>query len=183
MNIFWLDLDPKKCAQQHCDKHVVKMVLELCMLLCTAHRVLDGTLIEEEYVTKSNKKRKRKVYKLDNEENQLYKASHVNHPCAIWTRKSDKNYQKTFELFLELCEEYSFRYGKTHKCYTLFHEKLENLPENIPKSDKMSTPVLCMPDEYKVESVTESYQNYYRQGKKDIATWDKNRAAPAWFDT
>ena len=43
MNIFYLDRDPNIAAQQHCDKHVVKMILESAQLLCTAHRVLDGT--------------------------------------------------------------------------------------------------------------------------------------------
>jgi len=28
MNIFVLDYNPKKAAEYHCDKHVVKMILE-----------------------------------------------------------------------------------------------------------------------------------------------------------
>jgi len=28
MNIFFLDTDTKQCAKYHCDKHVVKMILE-----------------------------------------------------------------------------------------------------------------------------------------------------------
>jgi len=28
MNIFLLDKNPEKCAKYHCDKHVVKMILE-----------------------------------------------------------------------------------------------------------------------------------------------------------
>lgn len=42
MNIFYLDNDPLKCAQMHNDKHCIKMILEYCQLLSTAHRVLDG---------------------------------------------------------------------------------------------------------------------------------------------
>ena len=42
MNIFYVHSDPKTCAQQHVDKHVVKMILEYAQLLSTAHRVLDG---------------------------------------------------------------------------------------------------------------------------------------------
>jgi hypothetical protein len=44
MNIFYLDHDPKVCAEMHVDKHCVKMILEYAQLLSTAHRVLDGTL-------------------------------------------------------------------------------------------------------------------------------------------
>ena len=43
MNLFWLDEDPFKSVQYHCDKHVVKMPTEYKQMLCTAHRVLDGT--------------------------------------------------------------------------------------------------------------------------------------------
>jgi len=39
MNIFYLDPQPRLCAQYHCDKHVVKMILEYAQLLSTAHRI------------------------------------------------------------------------------------------------------------------------------------------------
>ena len=42
MNIFFLHQNPKIAAQMHCDKHVVKMVLEYAQILSTAHRVIDG---------------------------------------------------------------------------------------------------------------------------------------------
>ena len=42
MNIFVLDKNPIKAAQQHCDKHVVKMIVESGQMLSTAHRILDG---------------------------------------------------------------------------------------------------------------------------------------------
>lgn len=184
MNIFWLDFDPTKCAQYHADRHVLKMIIELAQLLCTAHRILDGTMIEEEYVTKTNKKRKRKVYKLDDEhiDMQLYKATHVNHPCAKWVRECDKNYEATYRLFVALCHEYTHRYEKTHKCYTLFNGVLAVPPASIPKADTMTSPALAMPDECKVESVVESYRKYYKSdGKKSIVTWTKNRPVPDWF--
>ena len=42
MNIFYLDHHTQRCANQHCDKHVVKMIIEYAQLLSTAHRVIDG---------------------------------------------------------------------------------------------------------------------------------------------
>ena len=42
MNIFYLNENPELCAQEHNDKHVVKMCIEYAQLLSTAHRVLDG---------------------------------------------------------------------------------------------------------------------------------------------
>ena len=35
MNIFYLHPDPVICAQQHADKHLIKMVLEYSQLLST----------------------------------------------------------------------------------------------------------------------------------------------------
>ena len=40
MNIFFLDEDPRICAQAHCDKHVIKMILEYAQMMSTAHREL-----------------------------------------------------------------------------------------------------------------------------------------------
>lgn len=45
MNIFVLDEQPEIAAQMMCDKHVVKMIVESCQLLSTAHHVLDGDVI------------------------------------------------------------------------------------------------------------------------------------------
>ena len=42
MNIFYLDRSVYRPAEMHCDKHVVKMILETAQMLSTAHRVLDG---------------------------------------------------------------------------------------------------------------------------------------------
>ena len=42
MNIFVLDDNPITAAKQHCDKHVVKMIIESAQMLSTAHRMLDG---------------------------------------------------------------------------------------------------------------------------------------------
>lgn len=88
MNIFLLDYDVKKCAQSHVDKHVVKMILETAQLLCGAHHVIGTT------------------------DNIPYKLSHKNHPCSIWVRESLTNYLYLCELGLELCYEYTYRYGK-----------------------------------------------------------------------
>ena len=35
MNVFVLDTNPMRCAQYHCDKHVVKMLLEYTQLMWT----------------------------------------------------------------------------------------------------------------------------------------------------
>ena len=159
MNIFFLDFDVKKCAKFHCDKHVVKMILETAQLLCSAHHVtIHDTIHDTIHVP--------------------YKLSHKNHPCSIWVRESLSNYLYLCELGLALGEEYTYRYGKTHKSIEVIQWCLSNRP-NI-KDIGFTTPPLAMPDEYKVDSVVESYRNYYKGAKSTIVSW-KNREKPVWF--
>jgi hypothetical protein len=57
MNIFYLDPNPKICAEMHVDKHVCKMVIEYAQLLSTTHRVLDGEMYIGKTVNNRNIKR------------------------------------------------------------------------------------------------------------------------------
>ena len=188
MNIFYLDHDVIKCAEMHNDKHVVKMILEYAQLLSTAHRILDG--IVEPGLSKTG--RKKTVYRLpDSRDSILYGATHVHHPSAVWVRQSQQNYIWLANLLVALCEEYTYRYGKTHKvvrdglCYAL----LNVIPTNI--QDKSFTePTPAMPDDVKIlkEIHTDrytldslaSYRNYYIKNKTHLANW-KNRPVPSWY--
>jgi len=176
MNIFYLDHDVYKCAEMHNDKHVVKMILEYAQLLSTAHRVLDGTIIDR----LSPSGRKQKTYVLaDNRESALYSATHINHPSAVWVRQSDKNYSWLFEMFESLLEEYTYRYGKKHACEKLVWA-LEVRPNNIPRGN-FTEPTPAMPDEVKIvgDSIA-SYRNYYINNKSHLAKW-KKRPVPLWY--
>jgi len=149
MNIFYLDNNPKTCAEMHVDKHVVKMILETAQLLSTAHRVLDG----HEYVDDSSGRRIKR-WKLTNSfagDDLLYKATHINHPSAVWARESKANYQWLAYLLVELCKEYTHRYGKVHKCEEIGLVKwlVNCIPENIPNKP-FTQPTPAMPDQYKV---------------------------------
>ena len=83
MNIFKLDRNAKKAAEYHCDKHVVKMLIEYAQLMSTAHRVLDGTEYYDK--TKNGRKIKRWKHPNSNLEPLLYKAGWVKHPSTIWS--------------------------------------------------------------------------------------------------
>lgn len=176
MNIFYLHPDPRTCAEMHVDKHVVKMIIEYAQLLSTAHRMLDG----EEYIDASSGRRIKR-WRLDDQgmENNLYKASHINHPSAVWVRQSNNNYTWLFCLFTELLQEYTYRYGKNHATERLVYW-LRKPPKNIPVGYK-TQPTPAMPDEYKVPDSVQSYRNYYVGAKKSFAKW-KNRPIPEWFE-
>jgi hypothetical protein len=81
-------------------------------------------------------------------------------------------------LGLELGKEYTYRYGKRHKSIDVVNWCIVNKP-NIPDIG-FTTPAMAMPDEFKVDSVVESYRNYYMGAKSDLASW-KNREKPFWF--
>lgn len=132
------------------------MVLESAQLLSTAHRVLDEFVPEH-----------------------FYKTTHINHPCSKWTRESIENYWWLVEHFRGLLDEYTFRYGKKHKCESLFFD-LQNPPFNLKEFDR--TPFVCaMPDEYKIsDDPVINYRNYYNKGKKHLFKWSV-REIPSWI--
>jgi hypothetical protein len=177
MNIFYLNHEPKVCAEMHLDKHVVKMIIEYAQLMSTAHRVLDG----EKYIDKTANNRNIQRWRMKNEiiEHSLMKASHVNHPSNIWVRASKQNYVWLYQMWTHLLAEYTHRYGKHHACEK-YAKYLRMPPENIADIP-FTEPTPAMPDIYKVTNDSiRSYQNYYIHDKSRFAKW-KNRETPKWF--
>jgi len=155
VNIFFLHIHPSLAARYQCDKHVVKMILESAQLLSTCHHVY-GTATPL-----------------------MYKATHINHPSARWVRESKTNYRWLIQHFDALCQEYTYRYGKTHKSQSLLSCLSDN-PESQPEHG-LTKPPLAMPDQYKNDaSVVASYRRYYALGKADLLTYTR-RPQPAWI--
>ena len=155
MNIFYLHHDPLICAKMHCDKHVVKMILEYSQILSTAHHECDG------------------VPSVD-----CYKATHKNHPSTVWARENFFNYDWLHALLSHLSKEYTHRYGKHHATERL-NIGLSNVPQNIPNVE-FTDPPQCMPDYCKGEDTVLAYQNYYILEKANFAKWTK-RSVPLFF--
>ena len=158
MNIFYTSSSPRIAAQEHCDKHVVKMIIEYAQLLSTAHHVIDG----------------------DSARSDIYRVTHKNHPSAVWVRESVEHYGYVVSLLEELGNEYTHRYGKTHKTIREVLPALLLPPKRMPMDGGWTPPPQCMPDEYKRPLVTAAYRNYIRSAKRPFAKWT-NRQAPAWF--
>jgi len=156
MNIFYLSSCPVDAASFHCDKHVVKMILEYAQLLSTAHHVLDG----------------------DEAPEGIYKKTHVNHPSAVWARQSSSNYAWLYDLFVECLDEYERRYIREHATSRL-KDTLLRLPKNIPLGG-FTPPPQCMPDEYKCDDAVQAYRNYYNGDKASFAVWNYS-ATPTWY--
>lgn len=153
MNIFVLDKDPRQAAEDLCDQHVTKMLLETAQLLCSPFD--QGTA--------------------------PYKRTHYNHPCAVWTRESMGNYAWLVEHGLSLADEFRYRYGKTHKSEEVIRWcDLNSIRASIPHDDR--TPFAqAMPDQFKHPDPVAAYRAYYLGSKSRFAKWTKTRSAPCWW--
>lgn len=174
MNIFFLHIDPRTNASYYCDKHVVKIILEITQMLWTAF----GT---QEIALPPDIKR--------------YKVTHKNHPMVMWVGSTRGNFMYTVDLGRALCAEYTERYSKTHACEKILYFMKHNTPREFelrtsPKAvyattanfPSTLTPVpLCMDSKYQREDLVDAYRTYYRQGKQEITTW-KYTTRPYWMD-
>ena len=162
MNIFVLEDDPVIAASFLCDKHLSKMLLESCQLMCTAKNILDeNTKFQGQY-----------------------KSTHVNHPCSVWTRKSYYNFLWLLDHAKEISSQYKDTYGKNHKCNKILKQLDFWIKSDLGKSCfaeiQPTDHPQCMPNIYKHKNVVTAYRNYYIGDKAKFAKW-KNRQKPFWW--
>lgn len=162
MNRFILDTTAIKSAQALCDKHVVKMVLEEAQILSTALQ-LNG---------------------IDNSD--LYKPTHINHPVVKWTASCRTRFAIGLVYFKAIADEYTYRYGKVHKSYDRIFDIANVLGEEIENKGLVADGVFpCCAvgtTHGSLDEVVQRYRAYYRTEKASIATWNKNRKAPKWWE-
>lgn len=188
MNLFLLASLARQAASMHCDKHCIKMILETTQLLYTAW------WFGREHVEWA-------PCKYD-----PYRATHKNHPSAIWVRLHPNHYQWALRLGIELCQEYTRRYKKEHKCYThLQRLKIMGYPPHIGKETykrerlKIATvgipqgcseffcavsddlfPLCATYDDGKLNGV-KTYQKYYTTKKWQLK-WNRGQdSPPKWY--
>ena len=165
MNIFVLSYDPVEAAQQHCDKHCVKMVVELYQQLGSALRRHGATDLQMP-LTNSGKP---------------LRGGYHHHPCTKWCGDSRENFEWAAEHGIALAEEYTFRYGKTHSCEAGIRQ-MADMSHLIP-SDRMTPFAQAMPEEYHNQSSVDAYRDYYWHDKRlNIkCEWVKTRQEPKWW--
>lgn len=188
MNIFVLNNDPVIAAQTQCDKHVVKMIVESAQMLCTAHRLLDGTMEETKKMVAGSSPvrwRKGKYWRLANPDKDVkfYKAVHMHHPCTLWTMETLENYEWHYRHFIALCDEYELRYGKVHATRRKLADALRALPKNI--SHGAITPFrLAMksnPECQHTDDPVRSYREFYQTKQSRFKMKWTKREVPNWF--
>ena len=151
MNIFVVDRDPVVAAQQLCDKHVVKMILETAQMLCTvAHN--QGHIAP-------------------------YRKTHPKHPCTLWAGASAANWTWLLQHGLAMCAEYTRRYGRVHKSEEVILW-CARLRMRFPASE-LTPFAQAMPPQYKSECAVTAYRAYYHGEKAKFATWKSE--VPTWW--
>lgn len=164
MNIFYTNECPIQTALDHNKVHQVKMIVEHCQLLATAHFELDGEVVG-------------------------YKPTHKNHPSAIWVRQSSEHYQWVVRCTEHLCKLYTDSTGKIHATQQVL-ERLSTPPRRIA-SAKFKEPPVAAPDEFKAisifQSATVAYQKYLCSKYKEWQQRDKpmrvewSHRVPSWY--
>lgn len=154
MNIFYIHPDPIISAQQLADDHIRKMQIESAQMCCTAH------------------------WAIGNEA--PYKRAHLNHPSTRWTRESIQHYRWLVQHGLEICKEFTKRYGKPHKTQAVLEWCRDNEP-NIPDNG-FTPPPQCMPDVYKNSDAVKAYRKFYILDKVGVKglKWSKLNNVPEW---
>ena len=163
VNFFYLDQDPKICAQSYCNKHIIKIPIEIAQILSKIHYDLESSI---DYST-------------------IYNSSRVVKNTLgpyLWAIESYDNYIWTCRLGLELINEYKYRYNKIeHKTERILLSLLSN-PPNLPKigitkfrgTNKYDMfqyisddPIICA-------------KYHYSEIKCENDKWT-NRSIPIWF--
>lgn len=145
MNIFVTDQNPEISAKNLDDKRVVKMILESTQLLMTA---LNSQGIETPY-----------------------KKTHINHPCSIWCRTTRENFKWLIDHCDALCEEYTNRFNKIHKCQQYLTFFVQNI-DKIPEGNLTNHPNCTI---FKEEKDT-----YLAYKKALITKWSNDKITPRW---
>lgn len=158
MNIFATDPSARVSALALDDRRLVKMTLETAQLLSTVLHSLGIAFPGQ------------------------YRATHQGHPCTRWAVQSASNFGWLCEHGYWLGQEYTRRFGKTHKSAKVIAwagqaVTLATFPQQARTPFANCTP-------YKSMEVHEAYRRYMRAkwaADGALARWTKGQA-PQWIN-
>lgn len=145
MNIFFLHANPATNASLYIDKHVGKILMEINQMLTSALHRHTGLA--------------------------SFKRGFAHHPMTQWVGESRSNYLYAVRLAEALIVEWHHRYDKFHGS-AVHTPGLSGLAHLVPEGP-MTTPPLCMPEEYRIGKPIPSYRAYYRGAKLAIARYTR----------
>lgn len=159
MNLFILDENPRKAAEMHCDRHVVRMILESAQILSTVTGV---------------------GYKPTHVNHPVVKWAGESIGNAIWTLSYGN------KLCWQYYARYG-RAHKSQSVLHEIDDYLGAPDWDLAAPDTPFT--LCMPEECKVDGdAVASYRNYYRLKNQEWTAkgrpmrWRAPAARPDWMD-
>jgi len=159
MNIFAIEgnesgIDWVKSAKSQDNYRVVKMILESCQMLCTTLNELSGKQVTP------------------------YRSTHKSHPSTKWVRASSTNFEALVEHTMAMLEEYTERFGKTHKCASVLEKCLDLYSPSLFSLQEQTRLPLAMPYEFHSDDIIESYRRFY--ASKPRIRYPKDKI-PSWF--
>lgn len=166
MNIFVIDSNPRISAQHLVDRHVVKMILESAQILSNCFTL-------------------ERLAELDcprTQKGTVRKHSYPNHPCCKWVKESKFNMLWLINHAIAMDIERMERFKKDIPHFSTDFIKwcAINIDDSIVP-DNIPTPFAqAMPKEYQNTDPVVAYRNYYREGKKHLHKWTRNK--PSWID-
>ena len=170
MNIFVTSPCPKESAIVLPDRHVNKMSLETCQMLSIVASEKWGY----GYGT---------LPKIDGTPYKTDKGAFRNHPCTRWAAETIDNAYWLIKWGMNLCDEYTLRYNKTHSCYNTLLQAYYLFPKG--KIDKVTSFARAMPDEWKYDTSIDTFEAYKRYISSK--TWVKDnylrmpKRKPEWI--
>ena len=151
MNIFVSSFNAKESAQALDDKRLIKMILETAQILST--NITLAGLREGPY-----------------------RITHKNHPSTVWARTSHDNYLWLCGHFVHLCNEYTSRFYKIHKCeqyMDLFYNCSTDLA--YPQEGPTTFPNCTVFKE--IKETTKAYRLYLNH------KWKNDKRPPKWTNS
>jgi len=159
MNIFFTDSDLAKCARDHDDKRLNKMIIETAQIASTALWINNCDLAETLY-----------------SQHKIYLPSHENHPITKWCSSHVENFFHTISFLVELLFEYTLRFSKTHGTYRIFDSLCDdNVLWSINTTGNSSRQPNCTTHHKHIKDIHEAYR------QELVLKWSKlDKHTPKW---
>jgi|LakMenEpi03Aug12_release.lakeMendotaPanAssembly.Ray.scaffolds.fasta_scaffold37511_5 hypothetical protein len=181
MNLFILDTDPIQAARDHCDNHLVKMILEGAQILGSTMWIQNGITSRKEINALTEVPDYWNGFPRQTPEGVPlpYGIGFANHPSSKWTRSSYENWKWTVDLCVEMSFEHERRWGRVTSMRKIVEWFASHRPPGLAEIG--ITPFyLAMPDQIKTEDPVHSYRLYYAGWKEYFAKWKSSE--PSWWN-
>ena len=158
MNIFAIEgdvetgeIDWRESARSQDNYRLVKMILESCQIL--------STVLNEQGIDAP------------------YRSFNPKHPSCLWAAESSSNFLDLTVHCAFMLDEYTLRFGKTHKCAAALQKCVALFDADLFPTTQCTPLRLAMPDEFRSDNPVVSYRKFYASKPRLRYPIDK---IPSW---